>query len=147
MPPNLTKDNPYLDPIIHESTCLYSNSSKRCLLPNGAAGSRLYDAHFNDESPYLKPIHAAEVGESRRSAAKPSLWTDICSDDALMRQLLGFLFRSEYSYHCLFQEDLFLEDLIAQKADFCPSLLVNGVLAYACVRVTFPIFQLLSSHN
>ncbi|KAH7179017.1 uncharacterized protein B0J16DRAFT_346190 [Fusarium flagelliforme] len=52
-----------------------------------------------------------------------------------MRQLLGFFFRSEYSYHCLFQKDLFLEDLIAQKADFCSSLLVDAVLAYACFAI------------
>jgi hypothetical protein len=144
MPPSLTKDNPYLDSIIYESTCLYSNHAKRRLLPNGAAGSRLQDPQSNDQSPYLKPIHAAEVIEPRLTAAKPSLWTGVCSDDALMRELLGFFFRSEYSYHCLFQKDLFLEDLISQKTDFCSSLLVNAVLAYSCVSVTIAIFQLLS---
>jgi hypothetical protein len=145
MPRNLTKDNPYLDSIIYESTSLYSSPPKRRLPPDGAASSLLKDAApSNYQSPYLKPMHAAEVVEPKLSAANPSQWTGVCSDDALMRELLGFFFRSEYSYHCLFQKDLFLEDLISQKTEFCSSLLVNAVLAYACVRLTIVIFRLLS---
>jgi hypothetical protein len=136
MPQSLTTDNPYLDSIIYESTSLYSSPPERPLPPDGAPS--------NYQSPYLKPIHAAEVVEPKLSAAKPSHWTGVCSDDALMRKLLAFFFRSEYSYHCLFQKDLFLEDLVSQKTQFCSSLLVNAVLAYACVRVTIVIFRLLS---
>ena len=53
---------------------------------------------------------------------------------ALMRDLLRVFLRCEYHFTAAIQKDLFLEDMAAQREDFCSSLLVNMVLAYSCVR-------------
>lgn len=84
-------------------------------------------------SPYLMPFHASRVVEPLLTDAKPSLWTEVCKDDALMRDLLGVWFCCEYSFASIFQKDLFLEDMASQNEDFCSSLLVNAVLAYCSV--------------
>lgn len=67
------------------------------------------------------------------SDAKPSLWTSVCNDDELMRDLLIVLFRCEYQLTAAFHKDLLLEDMTARHTDFCSLLLVNVLLAYACV--------------
>jgi hypothetical protein len=51
-----------------------------------------------------------------------------------MRDLLNVFFRCEYLFASVFQKDYFLEDMAAQRQDFCSSLLVNITLAYSCVR-------------
>ncbi|KAK7973481.1 hypothetical protein PG988_007615 [Apiospora saccharicola] len=85
------------------------------------------------QSLYLKPFHAAHMVDPRLSDARPSLWTAVCEDDVLMRDLLAVWFRCEYQFTSACQKDYFLEDMVAKRQDFCSSLLVNIVLAYACV--------------
>lgn len=130
MPADYTRDNPYLDSLVYEAASLYSKSQ------DSEHGSpRLMTDLGPDEqqSPYLKPFHAAHVFEPVLFNVKPSLWTPVCNDDALMRDLLSVLLRCEYQFTAAFQKDLFLEDMAARRKDFCSSLLVNIVLAYACV--------------
>ncbi|RFN53312.1 hypothetical protein FIE12Z_2462 [Fusarium flagelliforme] len=85
------------------------------------------------KSLYLKPFHAARVVEPLLTDAKISKWTTVCKDDELMRDLLRVLFRCEYQFTAAFHKDLFLQDLSAGRKSFCSSLLVNVLLAYACV--------------
>lgn len=108
MPLILVTDNPYLDSIIYRATSLYSRSPKEGLLHEEAASFLAKDAPSDCQSPYHKPIYVAEVVKPQLYTAKPLLWTVVCSDDALMKQLLGDFFRSEYSCHWLFQKYLFL---------------------------------------
>lgn len=134
MPREFVIDNPYLDSLIYEAASLYAPSQQprpsASTTTSGIPGLR--SAEYR--SLYLKPFHAAEVIESRLSNARPSLWTTICDDDVLMRDLLGSFFRCEYHFTAAFQKDYFLEDMAAQRQDFCSSLLVNVTLAYSCVR-------------
>lgn len=131
MPADYTRDNPYLNSLIYEGASLYSTSqdsdnvTPRLMIDLGSE---------EQQSLYLKPFHAAHVAEPLLSNVKPSSWTTVCNDNALMRDLLGVLFRCEYQFTAAFQKDLFLEDMAANRKDFCSSLLVNIVLAYACVR-------------
>lgn len=134
MPSNLIPNNPYLESMLYEAASL---------LPQAQAGTaRGRDvSHLlqtfgtaDYQSPYLKPAHAAEIVEPRLSSVKPSTWTTVSSDDALMRQLLATFFRTEYMFNAPFQKDLFLEDMASGCKTFCSSLLVNAVLAYSCVR-------------
>jgi hypothetical protein len=81
----------------------------------------------------LKPFHAAEVIDHRLFDVKLSLWTTVCNNDILMRDLLSVWLRCEYHFTAAFQKDLFLEDMGAQREDFCSSLLVNVMLGYSCV--------------
>ncbi|KAF4973299.1 hypothetical protein FSARC_374 [Fusarium sarcochroum] len=123
-------NNPYLNSIIHEAASLYSddNSSEH------TASHLLVNLGPEEHrSLYLKPFHAAQVIEPSLSDVKISLWTNVCDDDELMRDLLNVLFRCEYHFTAAFHKDLFLEDMAARRKDFCSSLLVNTLLAYACV--------------
>ncbi|KAJ4226248.1 hypothetical protein NW759_004832 [Fusarium solani] len=130
MPADYAQDNPYLGSLIYEAASLYSAPQT-----SEHVSPRLMTDLGSDEqqSLYLKPFHAAHVVEPLLSNVKPSLWTPVCNDDALMRDLLSVLFRCEYQFTAAFQKDLFLEDMAARRKDFCSSLLVNIVLAYACV--------------
>ncbi|KAH6884387.1 hypothetical protein B0T10DRAFT_493135 [Thelonectria olida] len=133
MPADYARNNPYLDSLMYEATSLYSANRYSTSSEQTAS---LFTANFISEdhqSLYLKPFHAADVVEPRLSDVKISTWTTVCSDDVLMRDLLRVLFRCEYQFTAAFQKDLFLEDMAAQRMDFCSSLLVNTVLAYSCV--------------
>lgn len=134
MPQEFVIDNPYLDSLVYEAASLYAPSQQP--MPPGGSSSRrtpgLRMAEYGNL--YLKPFHAAQVIEPRLCDARPSLWTTICDDDVLIRDLLGVFFRCEYHFTAAFQKDLFLEDMISQREDFCSPLLVNVTLAYSCVQ-------------
>lgn len=139
MPTGLLSNNPYLGSLIYEAESLYPGT-----LQGGSVWStdpKLLPEMFRApefQSLYLKPIHAAEVVEPLLSAVKPSLWTTVCTDDALMTDILRVFFRCEYGFQCPFPKTYFLEDMAAMRQGFCSPLLVNAVLAYACVRRPTP---------
>ncbi|TDZ32162.1 Nitrogen assimilation transcription factor nirA [Colletotrichum spinosum] len=128
MPEFYIRDNPYLDSLVYEAASLYS--------ANEISGVSPPDRDTETQaiqSIYLKPFHAAHVAEPRLTDADISSWTTVCDDNVLMRDLLRSFLRCEYQFTAAFQMDLFLEDLAARREDFCSPLLVNIVLAYACV--------------
>ncbi|TEA17729.1 Nitrogen assimilation transcription factor nirA [Colletotrichum sidae] len=128
MPEFYIRDNPYLDSLVYEAASLYSaNEISSVSRPDHGTESQAV------QNIYLKPFHAAHVVEPRLTDANISLWTSVCDDNVLMRDLIRSFLRCEYQFTAAFQMDLFLEDLAAQRDDFCSSLLVNIVLAYACV--------------
>ncbi|OAA66323.1 Zn(2)-C6 fungal-type DNA-binding domain protein [Cordyceps fumosorosea ARSEF 2679] len=86
-----------------------------------------------NEVAYFTPFHAARLVEPRLTDVKIGPWTHTCDDEPLMRELLGIFLRCEYQFTSAFHKDYFLEDLAAGRAEFCSSLLVNLVLAYASV--------------
>ncbi|KAM0541612.1 hypothetical protein ACHAPJ_013159 [Fusarium lateritium] len=123
-------NNPYLNSIIYEAASLYSNDNSS----EHTASHLLVNLGLEEhKSLYLKPFHAAQVVEPLLSDVKISSWTNVCDDDELMRDLLNVLFRCEYHFTAAFHKDLFLEDMATRRKDFCSSLLVNTLLAYACV--------------
>ncbi|QPC71094.1 hypothetical protein HYE68_001846 [Fusarium pseudograminearum] len=130
MPKGFHIDNPYFNSIIYEAASLYSyGNGPELTTPNGFADL----VSQEQQSMYLKPFHAAQVVEPLLDDAKVSSWTSVSNDDVLMRDLLRVMFRCEYQFTAAFQKDLFLQDMVAGREDFCSSLLVNAVLAYACV--------------
>ncbi|OPB40292.1 Zn2Cys6 transcriptional regulator [Trichoderma guizhouense] len=139
MPEYYLGDNPYMDSMIYGAASLYSKDDERSKIAGrtatGRAGKRASKGY---QDVYLKPFHAAEVIDPRLTDAKISSWTSVCKDDVLMRRLLSVFLRCEYHFTSAFQKDYFLDDLVANRKEFCSSLLVNIVLAYACV--CFPNF-------
>jgi hypothetical protein len=138
MPDEFTRDNPYLDTLLYESTSLYKSQSLEVSSSRSSSGSSRRDLSVCTDdatykSAYLMPFHAANVVEPLLSNVRPSDWTSVSKDDAWMRDLLGVWFRCEYSFASAFQKDLFLEDMASHSQDFCSELLVNVVLAYCCV--------------
>lgn len=86
-------------------------------------------------SPYVKPLHAAEMIDPLLERAIPSMWTTVSSDDVLLRNLLASFFVYEYPWMTAFHKDYFLEDMASGETNFCSPLLVNAVLAKACVSM------------
>ncbi|KAF5669948.1 NirA-like nitrate assimilation regulatory protein [Fusarium heterosporum] len=130
MPTECSINNPYLNSLVYEAASVYSNNP-----PAANVASGLLENLPSEEqrSLYLKPFHAAQVIEPLLSDVKPSLWTTVCKDDELMRDLLSVLLRCEYQFTGAFHKDLLLEDMASRRTDFCSPLLVNVLLAYACV--------------
>ncbi|KAG6002751.1 hypothetical protein E4U54_000808 [Claviceps lovelessii] len=136
IPPGDIPNNPYLKSLLYEATSLrhttqptqHADHPETAGTGTGMEGSV---AGVKYQSMYLNPFHAAEVADPRLSNVKCSLWTAVCSDDDLMRDMLKVFFRCEYHLTAAFHKDYFLDDAIAQRHDFCSSLLVNVVLAYA----------------
>jgi hypothetical protein len=141
MPTALLPNNPYLGSMIYEAQTLFSSPNQGT--PSSQSSTSGLDRAGSPEmqSLYLKPLHAADVVDARLSLAQPSLWTSVCSDDTLMRSLLGVFLRCEYHVTTAFHKDYFLEDMVAQRDEFCSPLLVNAVLAYSCVRATARPFR------
>lgn len=134
MPQEYVLDNPYLDSLIYEASSLYPAGGLPGISRPASADSDTTWQPQGFRSLYLAPLHAAAVVEPRLSEVRLSYWTSVCDNDALMRDLLGTWLRCEYHFTAAFQKDLFLEDMAAQREDFCSPLLVNIVLGYACVR-------------
>ncbi|KAL6699759.1 hypothetical protein J3F84DRAFT_361663 [Trichoderma pleuroticola] len=138
MPEYYLGNNPYMDSMIYGASSLYPKD-ERSRISGRTATSRAGNRAPNEyQDVYLKPFHAAEVIDPRLTDAKISSWTGVCKDDGLMRQLLSVFLRCEYHLTSAFQKDYFLDDLVANRKQFCSSLLVNIVLAYSCV--CFPGF-------
>jgi hypothetical protein len=136
----LVSGSPYLDSMIYEAAsqrALYSQireitttEPERRILPD--IDSLTY------QSQYVKPYHAAVLVEPRLENARPSEWTTVCKDDALLRNLLAAYFTHEYHFFPAFYKDYFLEDMATaqtgqRRTPCCSVLLVNATLAYARV--------------
>ncbi|KAF7131117.1 hypothetical protein CNMCM5793_004104 [Aspergillus hiratsukae] len=63
--------------------------------------------------------------------AKP--WTTITDSDRLVSHLLSLYFTWDHPCYIWFDQNLFLADMIAGQSRFCSPLLVNAVLAHACL--------------
>lgn len=99
--------------------------------------SPIYESAFSLQQPtqgpaYEMPYHAAELCDPLIDHVKPSIWTAVVSDNDLLRRLLKSFFLHAYTETFPFHKDLFLSDMANGRAEFCSSLLVNAVLAYAC---------------
>ncbi|KAK8877777.1 C6 transcription factor [Apiospora arundinis] len=129
MPSEFVVDNKYLNSTLYKATSLYTSAPPG----HNAAVSDPEAGPAEHQSLYVRPFHAAQMVDPLLSDARPSLWTAVCDDDVLMRDLLAIWFRCEYQFTSACQKDYFLEDMVAKRQDFCSSLLVNIILAYACV--------------
>lgn len=126
----LQPDNPYLNSLLCDST-LQRNSPL-----DQAAKFPTISRLTKPQSPYLKPYHAATLVEPLLDNVQPSKWTSVSKDDAFLRKLLSAYFFMEYQWLPIFQKDIFLEDMISGGTEFCSKLLVNALLARACVSNT-----------
>lgn len=123
----LASDNPYLYSLTYEGNF---KPQKRPTSLQKAVVS------FGDglaSSRYVKPYHAAKLVDPRLDLVRPSNWTSVCDNDDLMRKLLHLYIQYEYQWFTCFHKDQFLDDMLSGSTRFCSSLLVNSVLAQACV--------------
>ena len=88
----------------------------------------------DSEKLYFIPYNAAVLEDSRIQNADISYWTNVSSDNSVLRELLEIYFVSEYPFHQYFHKNLFLEDLSHGRTRFCSRTLVNALLAAAWVN-------------
>lgn len=141
----LVSGSPYLDSLMYEAAsqrALHSQVHEPAATePNHDVFPAEY-ASSEYQSEYVKPYRAAILIEPRLETVKPSEWTTVSKDDTFMRGLLAAYFKHEYYLWPFFQKDYFLEDMAKLRTDnrnppCCSALLVNVVLAYACVGIDF----------
>jgi hypothetical protein len=119
-----TEDNPYIRSVIYEVAFGNADSKSK---------TSQTTTEYSYEPQYHMPHFAAFVVDSRLNNVKLSKWTEVCNDDHFMRHLLRSFFLHEYDFFSFFHKDAFLDDMISGSTKYCSSLLVNAVLAFACV--------------
>lgn len=128
-----TPDNLYLKSVLYETVFLQ---------PDGEGSDEDSDSSSADtqlgryHNVYMRPYHAAEVLDPLIDLVKPSKWTAVIADDRLMRALLRAYLLHEYPTFPVFHKDIFFQAMIDNDKRFCSSLLVNVLLAEACVSKT-----------
>ena len=135
LPPSLFRfSNPYLNSSVYE----WAAGGNAALQSDGFLTDRSNTQptveHSDSQSAYFKPYQAAEMVEHRLNGLKPSNWTSVSSDDRLMRKLLLLYFQNEHQWFINLHRELFLDDMASMRLRFCSRLLVNAILAYACVK-------------
>lgn len=125
-----TPDNPYLKSVLYETVFLRPDDESS----DGSSASSSADTQLGrHHNVYMRPYHAAEVIDPLIDLVKPSKWTAVIADDRLMRTLLRAYLLHEYPTFPVFHKDIFLQAMINNDKRFCSSLLVNALLAEACV--------------
>lgn len=117
--------NPYLESIVFDTTWKETQPSQRI---TDDELSKMWDFDA-----YSKPYHAAKIAEPVLSSVDISKWTTVTSDNKLLVGLLSQYLLYSYTTFLPFPKDLFLQDLASGCTEYCSSLLVNVVLAAACV--------------
>lgn len=131
MPHHLqTPDNPYLSSVLYETAFngVGNQAGQGSALPQRGVASRYQNI-------YLQPYHAAELLDPLIDHVKPSKWTMVTTDDHLMRTLLRAYILHEYPTFPIFHKDIFFQAMIDEDTQYCSPLLVNALLAEACVSI------------
>jgi hypothetical protein len=140
--------NIYLDSMVYEAASAGflhsqpqpSTSSSATAIAHTETGTPNY------QSLYLKPYHVAETYDPLLDVVQPSRWTNISKNDKLMRILLQAYLKHEYHSFAVFNKTYFFEDMASGATECCSSLLVNALLAYACVSELYSLKYLQLTH-
>jgi hypothetical protein len=81
----------------------------------------------------MTPYSVVELMDPYIPNIQISKWTSVETDDELLRALLRSYFLHDYANYTCFQKDIFLQAMRDSDTRFCSPLLVNAVLAEACV--------------
>lgn len=102
-----------------------SASANGVAVPPGSDSPSLHNRWSNYVLSHLQGVQLAD-----------NRWTTVTDDSELIAHLLSLYFVWEHPIFTLIDRDLFLEDLVAERrrSTFCSDLLVNAILALACVR-------------
>ena len=87
---------------------------------------------------------SSEYADTRLNCLRIRRWTDVIISDDLAARAISLHLVNEMPWWAYFDIDLFLEDLVNGEVQFCSRLLVNSVLAWACVSVAGNKYNLFS---
>lgn len=62
-------------------------------------------------------------------------WTTVTTDSNLLIELMSAWTTCEYNYYHYIDREAFLDDMASGRTDYCSALLVNALLASACVCI------------
>ena len=119
---------------------------------SGAAGTgepvprrRRYEGEFRSANieDIISPIdestrRSPPIVDHRYSYAKN--WTTISADENILTTCLTTFFTWQFPSHHWFDKELFLNDMMHKRTNFCSQALVNAVLAAACVSANIILF-------
>jgi hypothetical protein len=123
------KTNPYLYTLLYEAAYLGAQPSLKEVKDFPSSDPN------HPAAPYIKPYAASTLVDPRLDDIKPSAWTNVSSDDAFLRTVLHLYLQYEYHFLSGFHRELFLDDMLSGSQQYCSPLLVNAVLALACVSL------------
>ena len=83
----------------------------------------------------MMPYHIAEMADTRIGMITARPWTQVISDDRLFRKLISSYFQFLHPCGPFVHTDLFLNDMVACRSDFCSPLLVNAMLIIGSVSL------------
>lgn len=109
-----------------------------------AQGAILTNSSTDSQSSLPRPtsieaiLHTPSSAAVDDMAADPRLgyvgnWTRVTDDAGFLAHLFTIWTEREYVYYHFLDREAFLADLSCGRGDFCSELLVNAVLASACV--------------
>lgn len=71
--------------------------------------------------------------DHRLRDVRASTWTSVVVEDRVFASIISSYLTWDHPPWRLFDEDMFINDLVAGRATHCSRLLVNAILAYGCV--------------
>ena len=84
---------------------------------------------------YLRPYHTARLVDPRLGMVNVTRWTQVITDNKLFASILSAYLLQEYPGSPVFHKDTFLQALVDGDRRFCSPLLMNALMAEACVRL------------
>ena len=142
MPATLQRsDNEYLGSVMYEAICAEGHlpaegedkqRQQRCQDELDVLAKRY-------PPPYLMPYHTANLVDPRLGMADVTRWTHVITDNKLFVSMLSAYLLQEYPGFPVFHKDTFLQGLVHNDGRFCSPLLVNALMAEACVRLISPL--------
>jgi hypothetical protein len=102
----------------------YSSSDSRSSLPHRSSIEAILHPQSNATT-------ASSLADPRLASARN--WTTVIDSTSLLVSILSSWTTHEYSYYHYLDRDAFLDDMASGRTDFCSELLVNALLATACV--------------
>lgn len=95
------------------------------------------DSDTTPSSPMAPPRRIlATYCDDRLSHIRISFWAKVPVTDAFAASAISLYLQTDQPILGIFDADLFLRDLIAQRSLFCSPLLVNALLYWACVSTS-----------
>lgn len=74
-----------------------------------------------------------QLYDKRLHNVRASQWTSVIIEDSLFAKIITTYLTWDHPPCRLFDEDMFIRDLVEGNATYCSRLLVNAILAYGCV--------------
>ena len=100
----------------------------------------LPDTNAATQSSSVTPLKPSSYCDARLDRLKVGYWTRVPISDELAARALSHYLEVEHPILGFFDADLFLEDLVNERLQFCSSFLFSALMASACVRSVFALW-------